>query len=189
MQWGRGQGLLVSKEGFSSGAGMADREGLLMLTRGSGLCVIGLGSILSLLYTFVIHIVAITVCFLYNFFSSKLFLSQPLMFAFCVPSNPIQPPAREEKQVSSMWFWSLGAVGTKLQSMIPKPHHVVMLPVEAFQTSATGNSNYRPFLCRCSWWILVIKWSLALEHPVAYSEFWNLRFSHSATAFCVVFSV
>lgn len=90
------------KKDVSSGAGVADREVLLMLTRGSGLCVIGLGSILSLLYTFVIHIFAITVCFLYNFFSSKLFLSQPLMFAFCVPSNPIQPPAREEKQVSSM---------------------------------------------------------------------------------------
>lgn len=64
------------------------------------------------------------------------------MFAFCVPSYPLQPPVGEEKQVSSMWFRSLRAGGIKLQSMTPKACHVVMLPQEAFHTAATGNFNY-----------------------------------------------
>lgn len=64
------------------------------------------------------------------------------MFAFCAPSCPLQPPVGEGKQVSSMWFWSLGAGGTELQRITPKPCHVVMLPQETFPTAATGNFNY-----------------------------------------------
>lgn len=92
--------------------------------------------------SFVINIVSVTVYFLILFFfSSKLFLSQPALFAFCVPSYPLQPPAEGRSRSAARGFWSLGAGDTKLQSTTPKPCHVVMLPQEAFHNAAAGNFN------------------------------------------------
>lgn len=69
---GQGTGTLASeKKGVSlqgSKSGKQSSGVLPILTRESSLCVIGLGSMLSLLYTFVTNIVAVTVLLSHDFF-------------------------------------------------------------------------------------------------------------------------
>lgn len=50
---------------------------------------------LSLLYTFVINILAVNATFFLNslLFSSKLFLPLPMIFTFCASNSPLQPMA------------------------------------------------------------------------------------------------
>lgn len=82
-------------------------------------------SLTSLLYNFVINIVAVTVHFLVIAISNKLFLSQPMVFTLCTPSSPLQlfPEGRgggSERAVP-------GFCGNmKLQKIIPKPQHTHM---------------------------------------------------------------
>lgn len=63
---GQGTGTLASeKKGVSfqwSKSGRRSSGVLLILSRGSSLCMMGMGSMLSLLYTFVTNIAAVTVC-------------------------------------------------------------------------------------------------------------------------------
>lgn len=79
---------------------------------------------LAILYTFIINIVAVTVPFL-TAVSSKLFIPQPLIFAFCASNSPLLPATgKETGEESSTWLENLSR-GTDFQSTIPTPQHQV----------------------------------------------------------------